>query len=236
VNETITIERRFRGPMESGNGGYTCGLLASAIEPDLVEVTLRLQPPLDTELELVHTDGGAELLNGEDVVAAGAPIDDLDVDVIDPVSIADAQEARRASPMHEYHPFSECFVCGPDRHAGDGLRETAGPVRGRDAVAAPFAPDPSLPNTDGRLHTEICWASLDCPGGIALMLLPDVGTSVLGRLAARVLAPIEVGATYAAVGWPLGRDSRKIDAGSALFDADGGLVAYARARWIELRA
>ena len=30
----ITIARRFRGPEDSGNGGYTCGMVARFIEGD----------------------------------------------------------------------------------------------------------------------------------------------------------------------------------------------------------
>src|SRR5580765_2437622 len=48
----IVIVRRFRGPDESGNGGYSAGLFAPAHGGDVVEVTLRLPPPLETALEL----------------------------------------------------------------------------------------------------------------------------------------------------------------------------------------
>ena len=38
--ETITIARRFRGPPNSGNGGYVCGMLARHIA-GAAEVMLR---------------------------------------------------------------------------------------------------------------------------------------------------------------------------------------------------
>ena len=45
TNEVL-IEPRFRGPPESGNGGYVCGIVgAAAGEP--VSVRLRRPPPLD---------------------------------------------------------------------------------------------------------------------------------------------------------------------------------------------
>ena len=37
------------------------------------------------------------------------------------------------------------------------------------------------------------------------------------------------------VGWPLGEDGRKLYAGTALFTADGELLARARATWIRPR-
>ena len=57
---------------------------------------------------------------------------------------------------------------------------------------------------------------------------------VLGRLTAEVRAPVTAGQTYAVVAWPIARDGRKLDTGSALAEADGTVVAVARARWIEI--
>ena len=46
IAETFTIARRFRGPSQSGNGGYVCGRLARHVAgPALVR--LRAPPPLD---------------------------------------------------------------------------------------------------------------------------------------------------------------------------------------------
>jgi hypothetical protein len=45
MSNAVTIERRFRGPSESGQGGYSCGLLARAIDAPAAEVTLRAPPP-----------------------------------------------------------------------------------------------------------------------------------------------------------------------------------------------
>jgi hypothetical protein len=67
------------------------------------------------------------------------------------------------------------------------------------------------------------------------MLVPDLGTCVLGRLTARLRRPLPADATYVAVGWPIGREGRKFQAGSAIFDADGELLAESLATWIQLR-
>ena len=55
--QTMTIPRRFRGPPNSGNGGYVCGMLARQIA-GAAEVTLRAPPPLETELGLVEVGTG----------------------------------------------------------------------------------------------------------------------------------------------------------------------------------
>jgi len=44
TTDHVTIERRFCGPPESGNGGYSCGLLAAHVGGP-AEVTLRRSPP-----------------------------------------------------------------------------------------------------------------------------------------------------------------------------------------------
>jgi hypothetical protein len=59
--------------------------------------------------------------------------------------------------------------------------------------------------------------------------------SVLGRLTARLDAPLEVGGRYVALGWPLGRDGRKLHAASAITDEAGKLLAIAEATWVVLR-
>jgi hypothetical protein len=231
----ITIDRRFCGPPDSGNGGYACGALARLIEAPTVTVTLRLPPPLETPLRVERRHDRARLLDDGKLIAQGSPARGIEIEPPGAVPLEAAAEASRSSPLHRSHPFPTCFVCGPRRDSGDGLRIIPGPVAGRDLVAAPWVPGPSLPTEGDAVAPEICWAALDCPSGNALMLLGDVGTAVLGRLTARLYHPVRVGAPHALVGWPIARDERKVDAASALFSADGKLAGLALARWIELR-
>lgn len=232
--EQVTIERRFRGPAESGNGGYSCGVLARHVDPLSAEVTLRLPPPLDRPLEVESKVGEtATLRDGDAVVAEARAIDALELELPDPIGVEEAAAARDASPMQHDHPYPECFVCGPGREPGDGLRVTCGPTSD-GLVASPWRVDESVAS-GGVVDPAILWSVLDCPGGISGMLLPDVGQSVLGRLAARIDATVEPGMTCVAVGWPIEQDGRKLQAGSAIFSAEGDLLACARATWIELK-
>jgi hypothetical protein len=242
MHETITLDRRFCGPPDSGNGGYTCGVLASFVTSAVAdaEVTLRLPPPLAQPLT-VRDDGERVVLVAADgaVVADAAPTK-VDIDVPPPVPVGDAASAAAGSPFlmdASPHPFPTCFVCGPHRTPGDGLRLFATKVPGREVVAAAWTPDPSLPARDGVLATEIVWAALDCPSGFTMYLDPPLEPPyVLGRLAAHVAAPVRVGEPYAVMGWRDGIDGRKLFAGSALFDRNGTTVAYARATWVQLKA
>ena len=56
----MIVPGRYNGPPESANGGYACGLVAGLLG-GVVEVTLRLPPPLDRELGVVRQDGRVEI-------------------------------------------------------------------------------------------------------------------------------------------------------------------------------
>jgi len=230
VSQSIFIARRFRGPEESGNGGYTCGLVAGFVDGD-AEVTLRRPPPLERPLQVTREGERVVVHDGPDLVAEGVPAR-LDIEVPPPPTLAEAESAARAYAGLERHFFPECFVCGPGRAAGDGLRLFPGWVAGRDLVAAPVRADASLPAAGGFLAREIAWSLLDCPGAWAMEREMEETGVVLGRMAARIVAPVPVGATGVAVGWPLGREGRKLYSGTALFGAEGALYGFARQTWI----
>jgi hypothetical protein len=234
MTDELVIDARFRGPPESGHGGYVCGLVAGLVG-GTAEVTLRRPPPLDHPLEVVrHDGGGISVRDGQTVIAEGAPAS-LDVDVPKPVTYADAEAASRSYIGFREHWFPTCFGCGPQRAGGDGLRIFAGAVAGREIVAAPWTPDASLADGDGVLRPEFVWASLDCPGAWALFDEPNPGRPVvLGQLAAQLVAPVRPGERCVVTGWPLGEDGRKLYSGTALFSDAGELCAVARATWVRL--
>jgi hypothetical protein len=221
----LVVDPRFNGPPGSANGGYTCGLLAEAVGVP-VEVTLRRPPPLARPLEVVQAEGAFRLLDGEALVAEALR---AEVDVEPPPAVApdEAERAAARYPGFERHAFPTCFVCGPDRREGDGLRIFAGPVSGRDVFAAPWvaAEDVAPP---------LVWAALDCPGAIAVGF-PARGETLLGRFATRIDRMPEPGEECVVVAWPLGEDGRKLYAGTALYSATGEPLAVARAIWIEPR-
>ena len=229
--ETITIPAAFNGPPDSANGGYASGLVAGLLGGE-AEVTLRSPPPLARPLTVVRDGGRVEVRDGERIVAEAEPLGSLEVDVPGAVSVADAEAARERYAGFRAHAYSTCFVCGPDRGDGDGLGIFPGPVAGRDVVASPWLPPE---DGGGGVPDEIVWAALDCPSGWAVDEFSREGV-LLGRLAARIVAPVVGGRPHVVVGWPTGADGRKRFAGSAVFTADGGLCAYARSTWLVPRA
>jgi hypothetical protein len=231
----VIIPRRFRGPPDSANGGYACGMLGREIT-GAARVRLQSPPPLDTELKLLDEAHQLRMLHGELQIAEGFPIESLAADVPGAVSYDVASEATRRFPWYTGHPFSKCFVCGPDRHPGDGLCIFPGIVDGREVVAAPWIPDYSVCDRDGHVFAEVVWASLDCPSWFGLLAFEQgVRWALLGQLTARVLRRPAADEKCVAIGWSRGRDGRKLFGGSALFTDGGELLGHSEAVWVELK-
>ena len=227
MTESLTIARRFRGPLTSANGGYASGLLAQAVDAGTVEVTLRLPPPLERPLVLAEDDGRTLLLDGEALVAEARP---AELDLVPPLAPAleEAQEAARAESAGWGSPgFAECFVCGT-RPEGDGLEIHARLVEGREdgLVATTWVAHGVRP--------EIVWAAIDCPGAYAVQHGAR-GEPVLARMTGRIERLPEEGERCVVAGWPIERDGRKLHAGTALYAEDGEVLALSRQLWIEPR-
>ena len=208
--------------------GVTAGLLGGT-----AEVTLRHPPPLDRPLQVARLDdGGVALRDGETVIAEAEPAS-VELDVPEPVSFNEATTAAKSYLGFRRHVFPTCFVCGTQRTEGDGLRIFPSSIPGRDIVAAPWTPDASLAGEDSTVRPEFVSAALDCPSGWAVFGDPSQGRpAVLGRLAARLIAPVQPSERCVVIGWPLGEDGRKLYSGTALFSHDGELLAFARATWV----
>jgi hypothetical protein len=211
----VRIDQRFAGPPTSANGGVTCGLLSAYVDAPAVEVTLRRPPPLDVEMSVKN----GELYDGDVLVATGLPgtVDLAPHPFVD-VAAAAAAEATYAG-LHA-HPFPGCFVCGVDRVPPDGLGLRPGPVA-PGVVAATWTPA-----TDERF---LVWAGLDCPGGWASE--SPGRPMVLGRMTLQHVAAPVVGVTHVVVGWTVGTEGRKTFSGTALYNADGALLAHAQQTW-----
>jgi hypothetical protein len=227
---TLTIASRYKGPPASGNGGYVCGLIAVTVQADL-RVRLLSPPPLDTPLELEPEGNDAWVLSSAAGPVARAVAGRLELDVPGPPQYVQAVWASQHYPGFREHAFPECFVCGPHRRRGDGLRIFPG-MLDTGIVAAPWLPADNLDGGDGKVAVEFLWAALDCPGYFAVSGGRRV--MVLGEMQAHVDRRVHVGEPCTVIGWKIGAEGRKHYAGTAIFDEDGELCARARATWIEL--
>lgn len=230
---TLTIARRFRGPPDSGNGGYVCGALTVAARSEL-RVRLLAPAPLDTPLTIDggETGGSWRLCAGERLIASGVPAGRLDLEV--PLAPPYVQAVWASQHYVGFHGHScpDCFVCGPHRRRGDGLRIFPG-LLDSGMVAAPWIPADDLDAGDGKVAVEFHWAALDCPGYFAA-IEDHPRMLLLGEMQAHVDRRVHVGETCMVIGWRIGSEGRKHQCGTAIFDDDGELCARALATWIEV--
>ena len=227
----LTIASRFQGPPGSANGGYVCGLVAATLRVDL-KVRLVAPPPLGTPLALEPVGAGEWLLSAATGPVAQGIAAQLELEVPSAPGYVQAVWASQHYAGFREHAFPDCFVCGPHRRRGDGLRIFAG-MLDSGIVAAPWLPADSLDGGDGKVAPEFHWAALDCPGYFAVSGGRRV--MLLGEMQAHVDRRVHVGESCTVIGWRIDSDGRKHRAGTAIFDEDGELCARARATWIELR-
>ncbi len=168
----------------------------------------------DDRRHLELRDGGA--------LVAEAALTELELELPEPVAFDDASAAALPEGDKE-SAFPQCFVCGWSRD--DGLGIYAGPVEGRDVVAATWTP------RSDHVAPEFVWAALDCPGAYAVRG-GERGMPVLGRLTAKVEHLPHAGERCVVMAWPLGDEGRKLYAGTAIFGEDARVLGSARATWI----
>ena len=238
----IVVPNRFRGPPQSGNGGYCAGAFAEAVQSPVVEVTLRSPIPLDTPMQLTAGEP-ARVDLGETLIAemrAARLGTEQEFVVPDPPSFEEAEAAEHDSyslvdgintfhPGRGFHPI--CFCCGADHD--DGLNVFAAPVRDGAQVAAVWRTRDTW-GTEALLPERFIWAALDCPGQFAFMA-GGIRTGMLGRMTAEVERLAPAGADYLVTGWRVRVEGKKHFAGTAIFDAAGQRIARALAVWIGQR-
>jgi hypothetical protein len=230
----IVIPHQHNGPPGVGNGGIVYGLFADYFD-GAFEVELRRPAPLGRPLRLVWPDAAEIHLKEGDATIAIARAAELAIDV------PAAPTRREALRAHERalaadHPFPDCFVCGPRRLDGDGLRALCGPLEGRpELMAAPWRPHARFADETGEhVAARFVWAALDCPGGLAA-LAGRCDPILLARFRGRLDERPRIGEDCLLMGWSIEAAGRKHRVGTALHGADGRLLGAAEALWIEPR-
>jgi hypothetical protein len=234
---TIEIPNRFCGPPKSANGGYACGRLAAFID-GAAEVTLRSPPPLDRLMRVLADGDGVALFDGDKLVG-NAKSAIVDIDVPAAPSFAEAHAAEQRTIAADRHNLPTCFVCGPHRDPGDGLRIHVGPLDPEGAgwrgpLAATWIPDASLADTSNEVREEFIWAALDCPTGYAAGFSDGNVFLLLGRQAVRILRRPRAGERCIIVAREMSREGRKHFAEGVLFGEDSQAIAICKATWISV--
>lgn len=232
ASKTVVVERRFNGPPESANGGYACGLIAAAIG-ESVSVRLHSPPPLQTPLEVSsYSPNEWRVMHGEKIVAVATRAH-VQAHVLKPPPYMDALVISTHYAGFKAHAFPTCFVCGPRRETGDGLRIFPGKVSNGQSVAAPWLPHDGLSDGTGKVRPEFIWAALDCPGYFASIIEDRV--ALLGELAVHIDRSVHVEEPCVVIGWRILVEGRKHKVGTALFDEEGERCALGVATWVETR-
>ncbi|MFE6615320.1 hypothetical protein [Amycolatopsis sp. NPDC057786] len=227
----VRIGGAYNGPADSANGGYACGVfagLAAYSEATPPAVTLHAPPPLGTDLEVRAGARRTQVWHGERLIATIGP-EAGKVDEIEPVTVAEAEQAEAGFAGREGHPFPTCFVCGVEREPSGGFPVTPGKVDGRDLVACTWTPEAG---DDGEVPSALVWSVLDCPGGWTGD--PVREPMVLGRMSAIVHKRPSPGRAHVIVGRLRRRHGRTANVGTALYDDTGRLLAQAASVWIAL--
>ena len=252
---TLSVDERFCGPPGTGNGGYVCGRLANYLSPrvtdaEAVQVRLQAPVPLECSLDIWLTENGSLQLKQEEKVLATAVIRPLTVELPPCPPFSVAVEAAKHCRGLTFHPFPECFVCGPDRLVGDGLRILPGPISRTDMqpepddgfdsiVTAPWRPDQSLApvmtglNQGTVISPEFIWAALDCTGSFSIDFSADK-VLVLGQFTVRLLSAVQVGEPCVVLGWLTRVEGRKHCADTAIYNAKQKICGLGEAIWIQI--
>jgi hypothetical protein len=244
-DRTIVVARRFRGPdaaPATGNGGYFCGLVAGAApQATTIEIRASAGVPLDRPLAVRVDAGTVEVLDDGALVARSSPARlAVHPPVPPPLEVALEASRRFEADLDDgsvRHTFPGCFVCGHRRAPGDGMRLFAGPLpgdgpeRGQVRVAG-WRPHRAFLDEARCLRPEFVWAALDCPGGWALP-----GPINTGTLQVEVREPVGGQRPLIVMGWRAPAPSphagsRRRYVGTAMFDADGRLLALGAAIWV----
>lgn len=230
----VVIAEQFRGPPNSGNGGYVCGVLARELAGP-ARVVLRAPIALDTPLQLVRSADGVRLQDVDGhLIAEGAPGDIAELpEPPPPPSLSVARDAARRFVGHgrEYHPV--CFTCATVLEEGYGLRVFVGQLAGAPAgfVAGAWTPHANFGDKAGLAVTEAVWGALDCPGIVA-WTEKDGGGGLLGTMTGHILRRPLVGEECIVMAWPIEASGRKRVSGTALFTGAGEMLARSRQIWI----
>jgi hypothetical protein len=137
--------------------------------------------------------------------------------------------------MPANHPAPECFVCGP---RDDGLRIVVHILPDTDVWSTMWTPAVSVASDGRHVDEHVVWGALDCPAGAAVVHGPVDGElpffPALVRLTASLDHPVAVGEPVAVLAWNEPSDERRDNAGTAIVNRGGRVLAHAYAEHARL--
>lgn len=232
---TVRIPHWFQGPTGSGQGGWSSARFVDIIGQPAT-VGIRAPIPLDTDLEVVETEDGWDLLDPTTdrptLIMQAARWDPVFADT-PAITIEQAVAGHSAFPLTPLdHPVPHCFSCGVQH---DSMGVQAGPLGDGRYTTSWSAPKWAI-GADGKVDGAVLWAALDCTAAWYVGLEGGTRESFTVQFAVEVAHAVEPNETYAIVGWnglgPSGWDGRKRTGASAAFKSDGTCIARASSFWV----
>ena len=234
--QTINIKSWFQGPTDSGQGGWTAHRFVRAIsEP--VTVAVKRPIPLEVDLTIAAAEHGWHLIDPREpdqpfmVATTWTP----DYAKTDPVSLADAADARTRFPLHDDHPVPVCFSCGAN---ADSMQVHSGPLPDGRWATDWTVPEWAVDARRQRGRRRAMGRNRLCPRLVRRQRRRGRRHAVTVQLAVEVITPIEAQTSYSLVTWngtyPETWDGRKRGAGGAVFASDGTCVARSSSFWIAI--
>lgn len=237
MDEQWIISERFRGPPDSGNGGYCAGVLAERLGGS---AAVRLKAPIPLHVPLAFASdstaaGPCERLyrldDGQELaIAWPEPAEDQPPPLPDPEHLARLTDAFSRPPDG---PFAHCFGCGEARRDGDAIRVLGGQLPGSGLSGSRWRAHENFADANGALAPRYVWTALDCTGGLAAQYL-DPRPMLTGTMQVRIERPVMAGEEYAVLAWPIGQEGRKVITGTAIYDLSGTVQAVGRLIWITI--
>ena len=243
----ISIDSRYNGPINCGNGGYISGLLASFIEGD-AEIRINAAFPIETPLHLKSLDTGIgvyrdDIVSANTVLLGSARPISLTLEIPSPPSLA---RAKRAGERFHFIHLSDpkgCYVCSPIRSQEEGLHVYCGglnPTQEKEKeniiVAGVWRPRENLSNAEGKVDAIYVWSALDCPGAYAIKAAePESNIQLLGTCSGSIKAALNPEEDYIVSSWQAApQQGRKRFMGVAIHDQNRHLMACAHQIWIDI--
>jgi len=127
---TVIIDRRYNGPIDSGNGGWMAGSLARLFGDVSVSVALRAPVPLAVPMCVRWRDDGTATLDDNGTLVAEAAVAPLELDVPIAPNPDEAEAAgvlaQQVSAQHElrYGQWEPCDMRVSRTVLGGALGET----------------------------------------------------------------------------------------------------------------
>ena len=197
-------------------------------------VVLRAPAPLDTSLTLECEGEAVRVMDPDGTMIGEARPATLALPTPPtPPSYGEACAAGRRFPglTRAFHPV--CFCCGDKLEEGYGLRVFVGQTDGAPEghVSGAWTANPVFADDQGLTRPEIVWAALDCPGSVS-WLVTQGGGGLLGTMTCEILRRPAADEACIVTAWPIEQSGRKRLSGTALFAADGELLARSHQVWI----